>query len=375
MNYPPMSPEAKQTTPPSPSAGTSHTLFVLASLVVILWGISSARNFFIPVCIAALIAVLMAPLVRMFLRFRFPEWLAITVSTFLLLTPLLGSLYFLVYEIQAFIHDIPTIARSLNELFTRLAERDLPNPFDISTKNLVPHVTERILSTASHGLEYVLVGVKGLLEASVQLILIMIFAIVMVGSRRELRAALEGVISDPTDLTIQPKMIDQIIGLIEQFLLTRLIITLIVTILDFATLWILGIQYSFILAVFLGIMTLVPAVGFILGIIPALIIAISFKHSIGHVAIMSICLTLVSALESHILTPKLLGTRLNLNLAATFLGLLAFGELWGVWGLFLGVPILAALRIVLYTSPSLRRWGSLLADPKVIPPAPPKIIL
>jgi len=304
------------------------------------------------------------PMVKVFLKLKFPEWLAIIVSTLLFLVPLASALYFLVHEIQLVIKDIPRITTSLNELMTRIITEDFPRFFHIDVSNLIPNLTERILGTASKGLGLVLVGARQILEAGIQGFLIFILALVVIITRKSLHFAIETLLVDPKNPEFNPKLIEKIADLVEQFLITRLLIVVVVTVLDFIALQVFGIEYSFILALFLGIMTLIPAVGFIIGLTPTVIITLSFHHSTGQMIGLFISLVVVSVLESHILSPKLLGDRLNLNLLSTFLGLLAFGLLWGVWGVFLGVPILASLRIAFSVYPSLQRWGTVLSNPR-----------
>jgi predicted PurR-regulated permease PerM len=49
-----------------------------------------------------------------------------------------------------------------------------------------------------------------------------------------------------------------------------------------------------------------------------------------------------------------------MNAAAVFIGVLAFGWLWGVWGLFLGVPILTTVKAVCDRVDDLKPVGELL---------------
>src|SRR4051812_10653443 len=119
------------------------TLFVLAALVVVLWGLSEARVFFIPVSIAGVLAVLLTAFVGVFRRIGAPDWLAITLSTLGFLLPISSVLYLLGYEIQLFIGDLPRITESLNQFLIHLARTDLPKRFHLAPEEFVPHITQR----------------------------------------------------------------------------------------------------------------------------------------------------------------------------------------------------------------------------------------
>ncbi len=70
----------------------------------------------------------------------------------------------------------------------------------------------------------------------------------------------------------------------------------------------------------------------------------------------------IHSLEGYILTPWLTGKASRMNPVAVFVGVLAWGWLWGVWGLFLGVPILMAIKAVCDRVDDLKAVGELLGD-------------
>jgi predicted PurR-regulated permease PerM len=85
-------------------------------------------------------------------------------------------------------------------------------------------------------------------------------------------------------------------------------------------------------------------------------------HSVSQTLVMTAILFGISAIENYVLTPKLVGNRLNLNALTCFIGLFAGGLLWGIWGMFLSIPILGVVRIVFAAIPALEGWGELLSD-------------
>ena len=70
----------------------------------------------------------------------------------------------------------------------------------------------------------------------------------------------------------------------------------------------------------------------------------------------------VHAVVGYILTPWLTSRASRMNPVAVFVGVLAWGWLWGVWGLFLGVPILMAIKAVCDRVDDLKAVGELLGD-------------
>ena len=70
----------------------------------------------------------------------------------------------------------------------------------------------------------------------------------------------------------------------------------------------------------------------------------------------------VHTVVGYILTPWLTSRASRMNPVAVFVGVLAWGWLWGVWGLFLGVPILMAIKAVCDRVDDLKAVGELLGD-------------
>jgi predicted PurR-regulated permease PerM len=150
--------------------------------------------------------------------------------------------------------------------------------------------------------------------------------------------------------------------LIQKFLSVRLGIAVGVACVDWAILAAFGVPYALVAGVFLGVMTLIPVIGFMIGVLPPLVIAFAGGVSNGKIIGFFCALLLVSGTESHFLTPKFLGRHLNLNLLSAFLGLFIGEKIWGAWGIVLSLPVLGILRIILNASLQTRTWGNLIAE-------------
>ena len=70
----------------------------------------------------------------------------------------------------------------------------------------------------------------------------------------------------------------------------------------------------------------------------------------------------INSVEGYLLTPWLTGRASRMNPVAVFVGVLAWGWLWGLWGLFLGVPILMAIKAVCDRVDDLKAVDELLGD-------------
>lgn len=359
----PKSPLPPPTEPRPIESSRFHTppLIAAALLVVVLWGVVQARPFLIPVCIAALLSFLMAPLVRTLQRLHAPNWVAVTISAVLMILPFVGLGLMLVNQGQELVDDFPSIMNSLQDNYSRFSQGKWGQRLNLSAHSDLSHLLQRVSSGAGKGVALLVGGLAALLNAGSQLALVIIFAIMMIASRVHLRRSGEKILANARSFR-GAALLDEISTLIEKFLVARLLVVAIIGALSAVSLMAFGLKYSILLGAFVGLMTMVPAVGFLIAAIPVVIVALATGHSILQTAVMLGILIGINAVENNVLTPKLVGRSLNINALTSFLGLFAGGLLWGPWGMFLSVPILGVLRIVFSAIPGLQPWGELMAE-------------
>ena len=70
----------------------------------------------------------------------------------------------------------------------------------------------------------------------------------------------------------------------------------------------------------------------------------------------------IAAVEGNVLTPWLMGRVGQMNTVAVFVSLLFWGWIWGVWGLLLAVPIMAAAKAVCERIEDLSSYAELLKE-------------
>ena len=71
---------------------------------------------------------------------------------------------------------------------------------------------------------------------------------------------------------------------------------------------------------------------------------------------------LIHTLSGNLLTPWLTGRASQMNPVVIFVGVLAWGWLWGIWGLLLGAPLLMVVKAVCDRVDDLKPVGELLGD-------------
>lgn len=124
----------------------------------------------------------------------------------------------------------------------------------------------------------------------------------------------------------------------------QLVIMLIIFVLDFAWLSLLGVPYPFILALFAGIMEIIPFFGPIISAVPGVFLGFLISPWKGLLAL--VLYTLSQQIESQVVVPQIMRKAVGLNPIVVILALLIGLKLGGVLGAILAVPIATGINVV-----------------------------
>jgi predicted PurR-regulated permease PerM len=106
--------------------------------------------------------------------------------------------------------------------------------------------------------------------------------------------------------------------------------------------------YALVLGTAGGVMEFIPVVGPLVAAV--LIVGVAVLMSYKHWVILILFLAAWRVLQDYVISPRIMGEKMELHPLAAIFGVLAGGEIAGVLGVYLSIPIMASLRIVW------RRW-------------------
>jgi predicted PurR-regulated permease PerM len=117
-------------------------------------------------------------------------------------------------------------------------------------------------------------------------------------------------------------------------------------------LWVLGAlgwvpgadRYALLFGTWVGLMELIPYLGPWLGAVPPLVYALVL-HPLAAVWV-AILFLVIHQVEGHVVVPNVMGSALRLHPLLVIFGLLAGGEIYGLPGVFVALPLLAAIRAI-----------------------------
>ncbi|MBI4576765.1 MAG: AI-2E family transporter [Planctomycetes bacterium] len=140
----------------------------------------------------------------------------------------------------------------------------------------------------------------------------------------------------------------QIDRAISAFFRGRLIIALVKGVLTVLGLWLVGVRFAPLIGMSAGVLSVVPFLGPVVGFLPAATLAILDHpeswptYTLGVLAVF----VAVEVIEGAILTPFILGSEVGIHPLTLILGLMIGGELLGLFGLLVAVPLISVCKIL-----------------------------
>jgi predicted PurR-regulated permease PerM len=125
----------------------------------------------------------------------------------------------------------------------------------------------------------------------------------------------------------------------------NLVISVIAGTLTYIVLWIMGVPYKGVVALFVGFADLIPLVGATLGAIVA--IAVAALHSLPAALVVLVFFVVYQQAENYLIAPRILRHSVDISAVAVLLAALVGATVLGIVGALVAIPVAAAVKVVL----------------------------
>ena len=353
------------------------SLVVLAGFAS-LFVLQSAKAVFIPLMLGLIFSYALSPVVNWAEARRVPRWLGAAVLLLMILSALGSTVYALGDQAVKMVESLPAAAQKFGQTIK------LGNSTSGSTLETVQKAATQIEQAAKEGTtpannrgamrvvvesprfnirDYLWTGTVGLFALIGQIFAVVFltyFLMVSGNTFRRKLIKLAGPRLSSKKITV--KALDEITGQIQLYLQVQLLISVLVGVLTGLALWALGLQNPAVWGIAAGVLNLVPYVGSIITAIAAALVGFLQFGSINMALAVGGVSLVIHTIVGNLLTPWLTSRTSRMNPVAVFVGLLAWGWLWGVWGLLLGIPILMIVKSVCDRVDDLKPVGEFLGS-------------
>lgn len=110
---------------------------------------------------------------------------------------------------------------------------------------------------------------------------------------------------------------------------------------------IVGLEFSLLIGMLAGILSFIPYMGLVVGILVAGVAVMLQTHDPSNLVWVSLVFIIAQVIEGTILTPLLVGDRIGLHPVAVIFSVLAGGQLFGFFGILLALPVFAIIAVIM----------------------------
>lgn len=334
----------------------NFSIFIAAIVLLLIY----AQNILIPIVIAAFFAMLMVPLVNWMERKGINRIISISFAIVICLLILGGVISIIVSQVSSFSNDFAQI----QERFDVLQEQVNPYLQKLGNYGLVlelESIEQKAIEWAGKNLNVFTNALSSTLSSLSLLVLIPVYLFMFLLYRDHFVVVTCKIFKE-----YEPGHVASVVSdlrrVIQDYLSGVIKVMCILIVLNFIAFTALGLKHALFFAMLGGFLNIIPYIGPWVGSVIPVVYALLTKDSLLYPLGIFLSIWIIQTVENNYLTPKIVGSNVNLNPIASFIALILGGFIWGVVGMIVFIPAFAILKKVLELSPDTEVYGYLLGE-------------
>ena len=333
-------------------------ILIAVSTLIVAFILYSALGALLPIIISVIVAEVLFPIVT-FIERRLPGHerypraarlfsIALIYLAFLgiIATLIIMTIPPIVQEAREFVETVPQIYEDVKATLEDLSEQydqQVPEEIKAQVEDWVQSLGGTLGRTALSIGTKTLSSLAGTLSLLFGLAIVPFLLFYLLKDKEEL---LDGIYSIlPENISKHTyNVLSLIHGVIGSYVRAQIISAAIVGGFVFLGLWALDISFALTLGLIAGLLGLIPIIGAFIGAVPGLLVTLATDPSkLVWVALLYI---VVQFIESNIISPRIQGSAVRLHPIFIMGTLIVASSIAGIWGVLIGVPVVAASRDV-----------------------------
>ena len=352
------------------SVNASLSILAILGVIALLY---YAASVVITILASALIALALEPLVQLLRkRARLSRHPASLIVVFLAVALLYGILYLAYASAEQLLSDLPRLVAQVRDapLVQRMASEShrLTESLKAAGQTITPDApappgarTEIVLREGKSWAEAVFQGLGSITTILFSLSFIPFLVYFILADKERLTRRTRELFPREHQETAGA-VINAIERMMQKFLAGSAIVAWILCAVTAVAFLLIGLPYWLALGILSGTLSMIPYLGLVFALLPALVVGLVTFSTGGPVAVIVVVVVGLHLLAANLLIPKLVGKGVRLNAVASTVAVLFFGWLWGGMGLVLGIPIVAVVKCVMDNVPATQAVGRWLGD-------------
>ena len=329
-------------------------LAVIAVVFLLHWG----APFFIPLFVALLLAYALSPVADF--ATRFVRWRILSATVVVAAVLGLGGLGAWAWsdDVTALWQKLPEVTRSISASLKKMAQ----GPSAVAEVKKAAAEIEAIAQTGKPPgrapppapspspvsfWQLVWEGGKGVAVAATQAMAVIFLVFFMLASGDMFKRKIVRIVGETlTQKKITLQAIDEIDVQVKRYLGVVVVSNVLVGVGTWILFSIIGVEYAGLWGVVSAILHTAPYFGPAIIAVASLFAAFLQFGDWSHALLASGATLAVATLVGSVFATWLSARQTRMNTTATFIGLLFFGWIWGLWGILLGIPLLAIVKTI-----------------------------
>ena len=333
----------------------------LFSLIAICYIVILAKEILLPLIFSCLFSILLLPLAS-FLekKIRLPRSAASMMSVLIMLASIGLIMYVIGSQISGLADDWPQFQAQLTKSINSLQDWvDLT--FHINASKQMTYVKSATTKVMASGTEVIGATLLSLSSMLLFFVFTFIYTFFFLLYRKLIMKFLESVFLEENKDLVHD-IIKQVQYIIRKYITGLLIEMAIVAAVVCIAFWALGIKYAVLLGLITGLFNVIPYIGIFTALIISTLVTFATATVTSKVILVIITLVVTHLIDSNVLLPIVVGSKVRINALITVLGVIIGEMIWGIPGMFLSIPVIAVLKIIFDRIESMQPWGIILGD-------------
>lgn len=323
----------------------SKIAFILKPFIIFI------ETIFLPLLLAGICFYLFNPLIDFMEKRGVKRFISIIILYLIIIGVIVGIVLSVLPplkdQIQSLIHNLPKLNKEIQSIINQLTQSDLVaqarEKFNKDITKIVDNISgdlSKYVSTLSHGVVS-FVGTITEVILSIVVLPFLLFYLLKDGKKlpnyiakflpNQMRQEAKGIMSDMNHA-------------LSSYIRGQIFVSFCIGLLLFIGYLIIGLDYALLLAVIAMVTNVVPYLGPIIAISPAIVLAI--VHSPFMLLKLAIVWVVVQLLEGKVISPQVMGKSLHIHPITVIFVILTAGNLFGIVGIILAVPGYAIIKVI-----------------------------
>jgi putative permease len=301
-----------------------------------------------PVFVAILVALFLDSIIEWLKRFNvrrkravylvFILFLAVLLDLFIILLPVIS------HQIGQLVQDIPSMISHVKGDLLLLPQKYPGVISDERIDQLIAVLASEFNRVEKNIIQISVSSVRGLIEIIIYLILVPFLVFFLLKDKEIIFKWFRDLLPEERGLAI--RVWDEVYRQFFNYLRGKILEIIFVWAINYAAFAFIGLKYSIIISLFVGVAVLVPYIGAAIMFLPVVLVGF-FQWGFGaNLIYVIVAYAILHALDGNIIAPLLLSKVVKIHPVAIIIAILIFGGMWGFWGLVFAIPLATLIHAV-----------------------------